>query len=108
MDLKDFYMNTDTLPRSLPDKGFTGGYGTNSTIERVWAEHFECGAWIANWSGPASAQTDGLLITNCRFRNNYADGVNFSKGTSNSICEHTSFRNNGDDAKSHLCRFTDY
>ncbi|HYC86688.1 MAG TPA: carbohydrate-binding protein, partial [Chryseosolibacter sp.] len=26
------------------------------------------------------------------------DGVNFSKGTSNSVCEHTHFRNNGDDA----------
>jgi uncharacterized protein YjdB len=98
MDMKDFYMNTENTTRALPYKAFTGGYGTNSTIERVWAEHFEVGAWIANWSGPASALTDGLIITNCRFRNNYADGVNFSKGTSNSICEHTSFRNNGDDA----------
>ncbi|HYG37059.1 MAG TPA: glycosyl hydrolase family 28-related protein, partial [Cytophagales bacterium] len=98
MHMKDFFMNTENTTRALPYKGFTGGYGTNSTIERVWAEHFECGAWIANWSGPSTAQTDGLLITESRFRNNYADGVNFSKGTSNSICEHSSFRNNGDDA----------
>lgn len=96
LHFKDFYMNTENTNRTASYKGFTGGYGTNSTIERVWVEHFEVGAWIANWQ--SSTITDGLLITESRFRNNYADGVNFSKGTSNSICEHTNFRNNGDDA----------
>ena len=38
-----------------------------------------------------------MLIRHCRFRNNYADGLNFAKGTSNSIAEHCNFRNNGDD-----------
>ncbi|MBT1702876.1 carbohydrate-binding protein [Chryseosolibacter indicus] len=96
LHFKDFYMNTENTNRTAGYKGFTGGYGTNSSIERVWVEHFEVGAWIANWQ--SSTITDGLLITGSRFRNNYADGVNFSKGTSNSICEHSNFRNNGDDA----------
>jgi uncharacterized protein YjdB len=94
--MKDFYMNTDNTIRTSDYKGFVGGHGTNSTIERVWVEHFEVGLWEANFFG--TPVTDGLLVTNCRFRNNYADGVNFSRGTSNSICEHSNMRNNGDDA----------
>jgi hypothetical protein len=63
----------------------------------VWAEHFECGAWIAQYNTGSIVNADGLLVTNCRFRNNYADGINLCKGTKNSIVEHCSFRNNGDD-----------
>ncbi len=96
LHFKDFYMNTVNDNRTAGYKGFTGGYGTNSSIERVWVEHFEVGVWIANWSG--TEITDGMLVTGSRFRNNYADGLNFSKGTSNSICEQSHFRNNGDDA----------
>lgn len=47
------------------------------------------------WGGPAIA--DGFTLSHCRFRNNYADGINLCKGTSNAIVEHCSFRNNGDD-----------
>jgi uncharacterized protein YjdB len=94
--MKDFYMNTENTIRTSDYKGFVGGHGTNSTIERVWVEHFEVGLWEANFFG--TPVTDGMLVTNCRFRNNYADGVNFSRGTSNSICEHSNMRNNGDDA----------
>lgn len=96
LTFSDFYMNTENTTRALPYKGFVGRYGTGSVISNVWLEHFECGAWIANFHGNDVA--DGLEIVNCRFRNTYADGVNFSKGTSNSICHHSSFRNNGDDA----------
>jgi uncharacterized protein YjdB len=96
IDMKDFFMNTDNTSRTSDYKGFVGGHGTNSSIERVWVEHFEVGLWEANFFG--TPVTDGLLVTNCRFRNNYADGVNFSRGTSNSICEHSNMRNNGDDA----------
>lgn len=70
-------------------KGFSGSFGTNSSVSDVWVEHFECGAWIE--------QTDGLHIYNSRFRNNYADGINLSYGSKNAIVEHCSFRNNGDD-----------
>lgn len=92
----DFSMTTANKIRALPYKGFVGNYGTGSVISNVWVEHFEVGAWIANFHGNTGNQN--MEIVNCRFRNNYADGVNFSKGTSNSICHHSSFRNNGDDA----------
>lgn len=94
-EFKDFHMGSANITRTDAYKGFVGLY-TNSKIERVWVEHFEVGAWIANYQGGGT--TNNLLITNCRFRNNYADGVNFAKGTSNSICEHSDMRNNGDDA----------
>lgn len=70
-------------------KGLMGSFGSNSTIKNVWAEHFECGGWIEG--------ADGLTISECRFRNNYADGMNLSYGSKNSIVEYCSFRNNGDD-----------
>jgi hypothetical protein len=70
-------------------KGLMGSFGSNSVIRNVWAEHFECGAWIDG--------TDNLTLADCRFRNNYADGVNLSYGCKNSVVEYCSFRNNGDD-----------
>ncbi|MDR2475954.1 MAG: right-handed parallel beta-helix repeat-containing protein [Bacteroidales bacterium] len=70
-------------------KGLMGSFGSNSVIRNVWAEHFECGAWIDG--------TTNLLVVGCRFRNNYADGINLSYGSANSVVEHCSFRNNGDD-----------
>ena len=70
-------------------KGFNGSFGTNSKISDVWVTHFECGAWIEG--------ANGLHISHSRFRSNYADGINLSRGCRNSIVEHCSFRNNGDD-----------
>ena len=65
------------------------GGGANWVIRNVRSEHFECGAWM-EW-------IDNLHIENCRFTNNYADGINLCYGTTNSIVEHCLFRNNGDD-----------
>jgi uncharacterized protein YjdB len=70
-------------------KGLNGSFGTNSKISDIWVEHFECGAWIEN--------SRGLHISNSRFRNNYADGINLCYGTKNAVVEQCSFRNNGDD-----------
>ncbi|MEH0153127.1 sugar-binding protein [Limibacter armeniacum] len=95
LHFQDFHLGSENTTRTDAYKAFVGLY-TNSTIERVWVEHFEVGAWIANYQ--STDVTDGLVISNCRFRNNYADGVNFAKGTRNSICEHSDMRNNGDDA----------
>lgn len=92
--LRDFHMNTNNTTRN-EYKGLTGGYGNNSRIERLWVEHFETSAWITTWTGQI---TNGLVVTNCRFRNNYADGINFCRGASNCVIEHSSLRNNGDDA----------
>ena len=90
------FLTTDRNSRSNSYKGINGVYTGGSVISDVWVEHFETGGWIAQFnSGPAYA--DGFLVTGCRFRNNYADGINLSKGTRNAIVEHCSFRNNGDD-----------
>ncbi len=75
-------------------KGLMGSWGKGSVIRNVRVDHFECGGWIADYSGNS---TDGLLIQHCRFRNNYADGINLCSGVGNTIVEHCSFRNNGDD-----------
>jgi hypothetical protein len=90
------YLTTVRNSRSCSYKAINGVYTAGSTITNVWAEHFECGAWIAQYNnGPAYA--DGFNLSYCRFRNNYADGINLCKGTSNAVVEHCSFRNNGDD-----------
>jgi uncharacterized protein YjdB len=79
-------------------KCFEGTYGSNSRIHDVWEEHFECGFWIAGYDPPYPVDiTQNLVISNCRIRNNYADGVNFCQGTSNSTVMNCSVRNNGDD-----------
>lgn len=75
-------------------KAFMGGWGQGSVIRNCWAEHFECGAWIADYSGNNSKD---LLVEHCRFRNNYADGFNCSKASTNHTIRYCSFRNNGDD-----------
>ncbi|MDR1974886.1 MAG: right-handed parallel beta-helix repeat-containing protein [Bacteroidales bacterium] len=83
---KRYYNNDD---RYQVGKGIMGGSGSSSAVKNVWIEHFECGAWIEN--------ADNILFSHCRFRNNYADGINFCYGTRNSVFEYSSLRNNGDD-----------
>ena len=75
-------------------KAFQGSLGSGSVIRDIRADHFECGAWIADYSGAASRN---LKIEYCRFRNNYADGINLCSGTDGAVVSHCSFRNNGDD-----------
>lgn len=81
------YYNND--PAYQVGKGLMGSFGSNSLIRNLWVEHFECGGWIEN--------ADHLSIQHCRFRNNYADGMNLSYACRNSVVEHCSYRNNGDD-----------
>lgn len=79
-------------------KGFMGTYGAGSYVHDIWVEHFECGFWIGGYDPPYPIDvTTNMMISKCRIRNNYADGVNFSQGTSNSTVEQSSVRNNGDD-----------
>lgn len=86
-----YYDNNESLGVG---KGLQGSFGKGSVIRNVRIDHFECGAWIGDYGGVAS---DGLLVEHCRFRNNYADGINLCSGTVNANVTHCSFRNNGDD-----------
>lgn len=94
--VRDLYLSSYQNQRyDSPDYG-PNGYGspgkcfngTAGTVERVWVEHFECGGWLSG--------ANGARFSHCRFRNNYADGINFCS-SSNCLMEHSSFRNNGDD-----------
>lgn len=89
---KRYYDNNSTYQVG---KGFMGSFGSNSVIRNVWVEHFECGAWIADYRRTGS---NNLSVQHCRFRNNYADGINLCHGIKNATVEYCSFRNNGDDA----------
>ena len=95
----DLYLTTETTNRAgAPNNfGVGGWFGLNSMITNLWNEHFLAGAWIGDYSG-SSRVTDGLILSGCRFRNTFSDGLNFAKGTKNSIVENSHFRNNGDDA----------
>ncbi len=81
------YYNND--PVYQVGKGLMGSFGSNSLVRDLWIEHFECGGWIEG--------SENLDIQHCRFRDNYADGMNLAYGCKNSVVEHCSFRNNGDD-----------
>lgn len=99
----DLYLTTNSTSRSNSYKAINGVFTAASTIKNIWAEHFECGAWIAQYNVGGPAIADGFTLSNCRFRNNYADGINLCKGTSNAIVEHCNFRNNGDDDQAIWC-----
>ena len=93
---RDFAILGETVRRDdgSPENGFNGSAGTGSLLENIWVEHTKCGYWVGNGGKP----TDGLIIRGCRFRNLFADGVNFCNGTSRSIVEQSHARNTGDDA----------
>ena len=93
----DLYLTTNSASRSNSYKAINGVFTASSIVKNIWAEHFECGAWIAQYNVGGPAYADGFTVSHCRFRNNYADGINLCKGTANSVVEHCSFRNNGDD-----------
>ena len=95
-NLRDVALTRTTgYSRSNSYKGINGVWGR---LERLWVERFECGAWFGNYSGGwGDPFADGMVIEHCRFRNNYADGINFCLGTRNSVARFSNFRNNGDD-----------
>lgn len=99
----DLSLTTTRNSRSSSYKGINGIFTKNSVIKNLWVEHFECGAWIAQYNIGDILFSDGFKVTGCRFRNNYADGINLCKGTRNTTVEHCSFRNNGDDDMAIWC-----
>ncbi len=93
----DLYLTTVRNSRSNSYKAINGVFTSNSTINNIWAEHFQCGAWIGQYNTGSISFADSFTVSHCRFRNCYADGINLCKGTRNATVEHCSFRNNGDD-----------
>jgi len=89
----DFAILGETICRDdkSPETGFNGQAGTGSRLENIWVEHTKVGFWV-------SGGTTGLVVTGGRFRNLFADGINFCNGTSYSVVENSHFRNTGDDA----------
>ncbi len=81
--------------------GLNGRFGKNTKISNVWIEHANVGAWVGRdytnipelWN-----PGDGLEFSGMRIRNTYADGINFTNGTSGSRVFNSSFRTTGDDA----------
>ncbi|HET9623669.1 MAG TPA: choice-of-anchor D domain-containing protein [Kofleriaceae bacterium] len=89
--LKDFAIFGETTSRVDSDQvNGIGGALSNSTVSDVWIEHTKVGAWL---DGPM----DRLTITGCRFKNLFADGINFHRGVTNSTVSNTIIRNAGDD-----------
>jgi hypothetical protein len=96
--LRDLYIKGSQTTRNGGYKGIKGNWGTGSLIENVWVEDTETGMWIADFYGSSLGITDGLVVRNSRFRNTFADGINMSSGTRNTIVENCHFRGTGDDA----------
>lgn len=89
--LKDFAIFGETTSRVDSDQvNGIGGALSNSTVSNVWIEHTKVGAWM---DGPM----DRLTFTGCRFKNLFADGVNFHRGVTNSTVTNSVIRNAGDD-----------
>ncbi|MEI2393940.1 galactose-binding domain-containing protein [Paenibacillus phytohabitans] len=100
LDFSNVYMNSNLRSRYNQNaiyKGFMDNFGNNSIIHDVWVEHFECGMWVGDYARTPAIFANNLLVENSRIRNNLADGINYSQGTSNSTVRNTNVRNNGDD-----------
>ena len=100
LHLSDLYMNTICAERmvdrqSVSYNGIAGTWRGKSTIRNIWLEHFRAGVWIAGYNNEPISE--GLLVSNLRVRNHYADGIHFANGTSNCIAEYCDVRNCGDD-----------
>jgi len=94
----DFAMDglIDRRDDNLSTNAFNGGVGTGTSMTNLWIDHYKIGMLIGTDADLFG--TDGLVVKDCRFRNLYADGVNFKNGTKNSRVENSHFRNTGDDA----------
>lgn len=99
----DLYLTTIRNSREHNYSAIKGAYDGGATIERVWTEHFECGAWIGQYDNTGIPFSDGLVVSHCRFRNSFADGLNLCRGSVNCIVEHCNFRSNGDDDMAIWC-----
>jgi hypothetical protein len=75
--------------------GLAGTPASGSTVRRVWIEHMKCAWWFGTWQN--SAGPTGIRITQCRFRDTMADGVNLCSGTTDTTVDNCQVRGTGDD-----------
>ncbi|VUD67446.1 Endo-1,4-beta-xylanase Z [Thalassocella blandensis] len=73
-----------------PGKVFDFNGVSNMTIDNIWAEHTVCLLWGAN--------THDTTVKNSRIRNLFADGVNFTNGSSGNHLINNEARSTGDDS----------
>lgn len=92
------YINSNLADRQGENavyKCFMDIWCAGSVFHDVWEQHFECGWWFGDYNN--ANKKSNVRLTNCRIRDNFADGVNFCRGTSNSAVFNCSIRNTGDD-----------
>ncbi|ABX42242.1 CARDB domain-containing protein [Lachnoclostridium phytofermentans] len=89
--LADFTIKAEETYRSNAS-GIAGleGNAQNSTIINLWIQHTKVGLWL-------NEGTVNALVSKCRVRDTWADGINLNGGTKDTIVEHCNFRNTGDD-----------
>ncbi len=73
-----------------PGKVFDLNGVSNVTIDNIWAEHQVCMLW--------GASVHNITIKNSRMRNLFADGVNFTNGSSGNHVVNNEARTTGDDS----------
>ncbi|MFD0683863.1 discoidin domain-containing protein [Actinomadura fibrosa] len=73
-----------------PGKVFDFTGVKDMTIDNVWAEHVVCLFWGTN--------VDTSTIKNARIRDTWADGLNFTNGSSGNLVSNVETRTTGDDS----------
>ncbi|MFF0865725.1 discoidin domain-containing protein [Nonomuraea sp. NPDC003560] len=73
-----------------PGKIFDLSKVSNITIDDIWVEHQICMFWGTN--------VDHVTIRNSRIRNTFADGANFTNGSTNNLITNVETRATGDDS----------
>ena len=91
MQIHDLAIIGEVMERNDGDQvNAIGGALSDSLVSNVWMQHTKVGAWL---DGPMN----NLRFTGCRILDQTADAINFHRGVTNSVVEHTFVRNTGDD-----------
>lgn len=84
------YLGNYTTRIDGPGKVFNVTGVTGLTIDNIWVEHMVCMVWGTN--------VHNVAITNSRIRDMFADGVNFTNGSTNNRVANVEARSTGDDS----------
>jgi hypothetical protein len=86
--------NTSNRDDFSNDCAFNNGGGTGTSLTNIWMEHYKVGWWM----GGGGNLSSNVLVTGCRIRDLYADGLNANVGSSGVTVTQCNFRNTGDDS----------